>query len=168
MGMQLCRGIPGSVEKILEDFVSYRKYARNKQGFLGFSFCQGKGESSLRQNYDLRTSAEDQSQRMLNALLPGTEVAIHRHPNSSESVICLCGRMDEVIYEEVVSYLQDGGDTIRKVSYQEIERIHLNPVEGVYACQVPKGAWHTVEVYESSVIFEAKDGAYGSDGSEMR
>lgn len=55
-----------------------------KQRFLGFSFCQGKGESSLTQNYDLRTSAEDQSQRMLNALLlPGTEVAIHRHLNSS-------------------------------------------------------------------------------------
>lgn len=141
-------------------------YVRDKQRFLGFSFCQGKGESSLRQNYDLRTSAEDQSQRMLCALLPASEVAIHRHPNSSESVICLCGRMDEVIYEEVVSYLQDGGDTVRKVSYQEIERIHLNPKNGVYACQVPKGAWHTVEVYEPSVIFEAKDGAYGKDGSE--
>ena len=121
----------------------------------------------FRLNYDLRTGVDDQSQRMLNALLPGTEVAIHRHPNSSESVICLCGRMDEVIYEEVVSYLQDGGDTIRKVSYQEIERIHLNPKNGVYACQVPKGAWHTVEVYEPSVIFEAKDGEYGSDGSEI-
>ena len=135
--------------------------------FLDSLFAKAKENPRMRQNYDLRTSAEDQSQRMLNALLPGTEVAIHRHPNSSESVICLCGRMDEVIYEEVVSYLQDGEDTIRKVSYQEIERIHLNPVEGVYACQVPKGAWHTVEVYEPSVIFEAKDGAYGSDGSEI-
>lgn len=73
------------------------------------------------------------------------------------------GCLDE---NQVVSYLQDGGDTIRKVSYQEIERIHLNPKNGVYACQVPKGAWHKVEVYEPSVIFEAKDGAYGSDGSE--
>ena len=134
--------------------------------FLDSLFAKAKENSRLRQNYDLRTSAEDQSQRMLNALLPGTEVAIHRHPNSSESVICLCGRMDEVIYEEVVSYLQDGGDTIRKVSYQEIERIHLNPKNGVHACQVPKGAWHKVEVYEPSVIFEAKDGAYGEDGSE--
>ena len=50
---------------------------------------------------------------------------------------------------------------VRKVSYQEIERIHLNPKNGVYACQVPKGAWHTVEVYEPSVIFEAKDGGMG-------
>ena len=128
--------------------------------------AKAKENPLLRQNHVFRKSAEDQSQRMLNALLLGTEVAIHRHPNSSESVICLCGRMDEVIYEEVVSYLQDGEDTIRKVSYQEIKRIHLNPKNGVYACQVPKGAWHTVEVYEPSVIFEAKDGAYGEDGSE--
>ena len=71
--------------------------------------------------------------------------------------------MDEVIYGEVVSYLQDGEDTIKKVFYQEIERIHLNPMEGVYACQAPKGTWHTIEVYEPSVIFEAKDGAYGSE-----
>ena len=68
--------------------------------------------------------------------------------------------MDEVIYEEVVSYLQDGEDSIRKVSYQEIERIYLNPKNGVYACQVPKGTWHAVEVYEPSVIFEAKDIKY--------
>lgn len=135
--------------------------------FLDSLFAKAKENPRMRQNYDLRTSAEDQSQRMLNALLPGTDVAIHRHPNSSESVICLCGRMDEVIYKEVVSYLQDGGDTVRKVSYQEIERIHLNPKNGAYACQVPKGAWHTVEVYEPSVIFEAKDGAYGEDGSEI-
>ena len=134
--------------------------------FLDSLFAKAKENPRLRQNYDLRTSAEDQSQRILCALLPGSEVAIHRHPKSSESVICLCGRMDEVIYKEVVSYLQDGGDTVRKVSYQEIERIHLNPKNGVYACQVPKGVWHTVEVYEPSVIFEAKDGAYGEDGSE--
>ena len=77
--------------------------------FLDSLFAKAKENPRLRQNYDLRTSAEDKSQRMLNALLPGTEVAIHRHPNSSESVICLCGRMDEVIYDEVISYHQDGG-----------------------------------------------------------
>lgn len=134
--------------------------------FLDSLFVKAKENPRLRQNYDLRTSAADTSQRMLNALLPGTDVAIHRHPNSSESVICLYGSMDEVICEEMVTFHQDGGDTIRKVSYQEIERIHLNPKDGVYACQIPKGAWHTVEVYEPSVIFEAKDGAYGEDGSE--
>lgn len=64
----------------------------NKE-FLNSLFTQAKDNPRLRQNYDLRTSEEDKSQRMLNALMPGTEVAIHRHPDSSESVICLCGRM---------------------------------------------------------------------------
>ena len=53
----------------------------------------------LRQNMDLRTSAEDGSQRMLNALLPGTVVPVHRHPLSTETVFCLCGRLDEVVYD---------------------------------------------------------------------
>ena len=104
---------------------------------------------------------------MLNALLPGTEVVIHRHPNSSESVVCLCGRMDVVVYDEVVTYVQDGEDKKRKISYNETERISLAPVEGKFGCSIPKGAWHTVEVFEPSVIFEAKDRAYGEDGSEM-
>ena len=121
----------------------------------------------FRLNYDLRTSVDDQSQRMLNALLPGTEVAIHRHPNSSESVVCLCGRMDVVVYDEVVTYVQDGEDKKRKVSYNETKRISLASVEGKFGCSIPKGAWHTVEVFEPSVIFEAKDRAYGEDGSEM-
>lgn len=121
----------------------------------------------FRLNYDLRTSVDDQSQRMLNALMPGTEVAIHRHPDSSESVICLCGRMDVVVYDEVVTYVQDGEDKKRKVSYNETKRISLAPVEGKFGCSTPKGAWHTVEVFEPSVIFEAKDRAYGEDGSEM-
>ena len=121
----------------------------------------------FRLNYDLRTGVDDQSQRMLNALLPGTEVAIHRHPNSSESVVCLCGRMDVVVYDEVVTYVQDGEDKKRKVSYNETERISLAPVEGKFGCSIPKGVWHTVEVFEPSVIFEAKDRAYGEDGSEM-
>lgn len=128
---------------------------------------QAKDNPRFRQNYDLRTSVDDQSQRMLNALLPGTKVAIHRHPNSSESVGCLCGRMDVVVYDEVVTYVQDGEDKKRKVSYNETERISLAPVEGKFGCSIPKGAWHTVEVFEPSVIFEAKDRAYGEDGSEM-
>lgn len=109
----------------------------------------------LRQGRDMRTSEADSSQRMLNALLPGTVVAVHRHPRSAETVVCLRGRMDEVIWEE-----RDG----RLV---ETERIRLCPEEGRYGCQVPPGAWHTVEVVEPSVILEAKDGAYRADGSEM-
>lgn len=130
---------------------------------------QAKENPRLRQNLDLRTSSGDTSQRMLNALLPGTKVPIHRHLNTSETVICLCGKMDEVIYEEIVSYEDnttgfpqgmDAQDVSRKVSYREVQRIHLHPAEARYGCQIPKGAWHTVEVFEPSVIFEAKDGAY--------
>ena len=133
-------------------------------------FEQAKENPRLRQNFDLRTSGEDTSQRMLNALLPGTEVSIHRHEDTTETVICLCGTLDEVIYEEVVTYEKaapdtmpmgiDAQDVTRKVEYREVQRIRLCPAEGKYGCQVPKGAWHTVEVIEPSVIFEAKDGAY--------
>ena len=138
----------------------------NKE-FLESLLSQAKDNPRLRQNYDLRTCEEDKSQRMLNALMPGTEVAIHRHPDSSESVVCLCGRMDVVVYDEVVTYVQDGEDKKQKVSYNETERISLAPVEGKFGCSIPKGAWHTVEVFEPTVIFEAKDRAYGEDGSEV-
>ena len=104
-----------------------------------------------RKNYDLRTSSNDGSQRMLNALLPGSIVPIHRHPKSNENVILLCGKLVEVIYDT------EGNET---------ERIHLDPSVGSFGCVVPVGAWHSVEVLEPSVIYEAKDGKYGEDGSE--
>ena len=104
-----------------------------------------------RMNYDLRTSPDDGGQRMLNALLPGSIVPIHRHPYSNENVILLCGKLVEVIYDA------DGNET---------ERIHLDPSVGNFGCVVPAGAWHTVEVLEPSVIYEAKDGKYGEDGTE--
>mgnify|MGYP004633876513 FL=1 len=144
--------------------------------FLGKLFEQATMNPRLRQGFDLRTSSADNSQRMLYALLPGTVVPIHRHEDTTETVICLCGKLDEVIYEEVVTYEKDAPealsmaidaqDVTRKVEYREVQRIHLCPVEAKYGCQIPKGAWHTVEVIEPSVIFEAKDGAYGEDGSE--
>ena len=59
---------------------------------------QAKSSPRLRQNFDLRTSTEDTSQRMLNALQPDTVVPIHRHTDTSETVICLCGRLEEIIY----------------------------------------------------------------------
>ena len=119
-------------------------------------FKQAKENPRLRQNLDLRTSPSDTSQRMLNALLPGTVVPIHRHEDTTETVICLCGKLDEVIYEEVDSQLS----SLTGSRFREIERIHLCPAQSQYGCQVPKGAWHTVEVIEPSVIFEAKDGKY--------
>ena len=112
-------------------------------------FEQAKESPRLRMNYDLRTSSADTSQRMLNALLPGTEVAIHRHESTTETVVCLSGRLVEMIYEE----LPDG-------SFQEVSRHILCPSEGKYGIQIPSGAWHTIQVLEPSVIFEAKDGAY--------
>ena len=114
-------------------------------------FEQAKENPRLRQNLDLRTSSADTSQRMLNALLPGTVVPIHRHPQSTENVFLLCGKIVEVICDE---------------NGNEIECIHLDPSVGNYGCVVPQGAWHTVEVLEPSVIYESKDGKYGEDGSE--
>lgn len=114
-------------------------------------FEQAKENPSLRQIFDLRTSTNDNSQRMLNALLPGTVVPIHRHPQSTENVFLLCGKIVEVICDE---------------NGNKIERIHLDPTVGNYGCVVPQGAWHTVEILEPSVIYEAKDGKYGEDGSE--
>lgn len=73
------------------------------QELLDKLFGEAKESPRLRMNLDLRTSAEDGSQRMLNAMLPGTEVAIHRHPMSNENVILIKGRLDEVLYEEVTS-----------------------------------------------------------------
>ena len=122
----------------------------------------------LRQNYDLRTSSDDNSQRMLNALLPGTVVPIHRHPNSTENVLLLHGKLVEVFYEE-----ERAGDDIEQKQdmaigrrLHETARIVLDPSSGNYGCVVPAGTWHTVEVLEPSVIYEAKDGKYGEDGSE--
>lgn len=148
--------------------------------FLGKLFEQATMNPRLRQSFDLRTSSADTSQRMLIALLPGTVVPIHRHPNSTENVFLLCGKLVEVIYEEVNPFLSpmkkedtstfDRGMDAMNVTngrrFREVERIHLDPTVGNYGCVIPKGAWHTVEVLEPSVIYEAKDGKYGEDGSE--
>ena len=88
---------------------------------------------------------------MLNALLPGTIVPIHRHPLSNENVLLLYGKMDEVFYDN------DG---------KEIERIHLDPSIGNFGCDIPARTWHSVEAIEPSIIYEAKNGRYGEDGSE--
>ena len=111
--------------------------------------AQAKESPRLRQHYDLRNSTADTSQRMLNALFPGTEVPVHRHEETAETVVCLVGKLEEIFYEEV------GEGTFR-----EISRRLLSPHEGLYGMQIPAGVWHTVHVVEPSVIFEAKDGAY--------
>ena len=118
--------------------------------FLGRLFEQAVANPRLRQSFDLRTSSDDNSQRILNALVPGTVVPIHRHPNSNENVLLLCGKLVEVFYD-------DNGN--------ETERFLLDPSVGNYGCVVPPGVWHSVEVLVPSVIYEAKDGRYGEDGS---
>ena len=132
-----------------------------------------KAETSERKrmNYDLRTTPDDGGQRMLNALMPGTVVPIHRHPMSNETVICLSGKLVEVIYEEDdiakdFPMGMDAQDVPSGKRFKESARYMLDPSVGNFGCVVPAGAWHTVEVLEPSVIFEAKDGAYGKDESE--
>ena len=132
----------------------------------------------LRQSYDLRTEAsdielehKDNSQRILNALMPGTKVPIHRHPNSNETALCLCGKLVEILYEEDAADVDfpmgmDAQDVPNGARLKESARFILDPSIGNFGCVVPAGVWHTVEVLEPSVIYEAKDGRYGEDGTE--
>ena len=120
-----------------------------------------------RMHLDLRTTPADTSQRMLNALEPGTEVPIHRHLQTAETVVCLEGCLDEVFYEELPN-MDAGGPVLKdnetaddRSCFAEVARYRLCPRDGKYGIQVPRGVWHTVEVHEPSTIFEAKDGKYG-------
>lgn len=126
------------------------------QKLLDDLFIQAESSVRKRMNYDLRTDSQDGGQRMLNALLPGTTVPIHRHPKSNENVICLRGKLVEILYEQ-----DTNGNRLH-----ETARYTLEPTAGNLGCVVPAGVWHTVEVLEPSVIYEAKDGKYGQDGSE--
>lgn len=105
----------------------------------------------LRAALDLRTSSDDKSQRMMNALLPGTVVPIHRHPTTVETVTIIRGSVVEVFYNE------EG---------EETERFTLSAAEGCYGIQIPVGQWHTVIITEPCVILEVKDGAYAPAAPE--
>ena len=127
---------------------------------------KAKENERLRMNFDLRTTAEDTSQRMLNALVPGTHVPIHRHLKSTETVICLEGCLDWVFYEELPNMdaggpVHDGEVAADEHQFVEVARFRICPREQKYGMQIPKGAWHSIVVHEPSTIFEAKDGAYG-------
>ena len=131
---------------------------------------QAAASERKRMNYDLRTTAEDNSQRMLNALEVGTKVPIHRHLETSETTVCLQGGMDVVSYDLRPNedcggpFMGDCGMVIAdsmETNVFERYRVRLCPGEGKYGVQIPLGAWHSVEVYEPSTIFEAKDGRYG-------
>ena len=115
--------------------------------------AKAKVSPRLRMNLDLRDSAEDSSQRMLNAIEPGSVVPIHRHRGSSETVVCLRGKLVEEFYDELERVCT--------------ERIELSPNGPVVALNIPAGQWHTVHALESgTVIMEVKDGAYEPTGAE--
>ena len=114
---------------------------------------EAKASPRLRMNLDLRNSAEDQSQRMLNAIEPGSPLPIHRHKHTSETVVCLRGRLVWEYYDELERICT--------------ERIELSPNGQVVALNIPAGQWHTVRALESgSVILEMKNGPYETLGEE--
>lgn len=126
----------------------------------------------LRQSFDLRNSNEDNSQRLLYALMPGTKLDIHRHPNSNETFVCLCGKVVEVLYEEDSAVEDfpmgmDAQDVTNGKRLKESVRYMLDPSVGNFGCVVPKGAWHKVEVYEPTIVLETKDGKYKEDETEI-
>ena len=115
--------------------------------------AKAKENPRLRCNLDMRNSADDQSQRMLNAIEPGSTLPIHRHRNSSETVVCLRGRLVEEFYDELERLCT--------------EAIELSPNGPVVAVNIPIGQWHTVRSLESgTVILEVKDGPYEPLGPE--
>jgi len=125
------------------------------QSLLDELTSQAQASPRLRKNYDLRDSAEDTSQRMLNAIEPGTVIPIHRHMMTSETVACIRGRACEIIYEE-----HDG-------TLQEALRCEMTPGGETPLIQVPRGAWHTCRSLENgTVILEFKNTKYDPETTE--
>ena len=127
------------------------------QAILDDLTAKAKASPRLRMNLDLRNDENDSSQRMLNAIEPGSVIPIHRHQKSSETVVCLRGRVVEEYYDE--------HERICTVA------IELTPNGQTVALNIPAGQWHTLRSLESgSVILEMKDGAYEptSDGDILR
>ena len=108
---------------------------------------EAKASPRLRMNLDLRNGEEDSSQRMLNAIEPGSPLPIHRHQKTSETIVCLRGRLVEDYYDELE----------RRCT----EAIELSPNGPVVALNIPAGQWHTARALESgTVILEMKNGKY--------
>lgn len=119
--------------------------------FLDNLLEQAANSERKRTAFDLRTTSADKSQRIINAMLPGTIVPIHRHTKTSESMTVLRGKLTEIFFDD---------------NCNETARFELGPSTGNLMVQIPAGTWHTVEVNEPCVIFEAKDGAYEPVSSE--
>lgn len=114
---------------------------------------QAKASPRLRMNLDLRNSSDDQSQRMLNAIEPGSDMPIHRHQHTSETVVCLRGCLVEEFYDE-----------FERICTESIE---LKPGGPNFAVNVPAGQWHRVYAKESgTVLMESKNGKLEPLGEE--
>ena len=114
--------------------------------------AQAKASPRLRQNYDLRDSEDDESQRMLNAIEPGTVIPVHRHTATSEDVIVLRGRAEEV-------FVDDKGN--------ETSRFLLTLGGETPAIHVPMGQYHTCRSLESgTIIMEFKNTKYDPETTE--
>ena len=123
------------------------------QALLDSLTAKAKESPRLRMNLDLRNSEEDQSQRMLNAIEPGSPLPVHRHRHTSETVVCLRGRLVEEFYDDLGRMCD--------------EAIELKPGGPVVALNIPAGQWHTAHALESgTVILEMKDGPYEPIGPE--
>ena len=108
---------------------------------------QAKASPRLRMNFDLRNSEDDGSQRMLNAIEPGSPERIHRHQHTSETVVCIRGRVVEEFYDELERICTDS--------------IVLTPNGPNVAINIPAGQWHSIRAVESgSVVLAVKDGKY--------
>lgn len=117
------------------------------QAILDDLTAKAKASPRRRMNMDLRDSIDDQSQRMLNAIEPDSVVPIHRHQKTSETVVCLRGRVVEEYYDE-----------LERICTEAIE---LTPNGQTVALNIPAGQWHTIRSLESgSVIMEVKDGKF--------
>ena len=120
------------------------------QHTLDYLTAQAKESLRLRMNLDLRNSPDDQSQRMLNAIEPGTVLPIHRHRDTSETVVCIRGHFEEYFYD---------------VNGQLTDTIDVVP--GGTLINIPAGQWHNLRSLESgTVLLECKDGAYKPLGEE--
>lgn len=123
------------------------------QALLNSLTERAKASPRLRMNMDLRNTPKDTSQRMLNAIEPGSPLPVHRHRNTSETVVILRGRLVEDFYDA-------SGHTC-------VESFELSPDGPVFALTIPMGQWHTARALESgTVIMEAKDGHYEPLGPE--
>lgn len=132
--------------------------------------AQAKESPRLRMNMDLRNSDADTSQRMLNAVEPGSVVPIHRHQKTSETVVVLRGRVMEEYYDDEGNVtesvmLAPFGDSVISSSAAfpvgDTEGESCNEVPVSFALNIPAGQWHTLRALESgTVILEMKNGAY--------